>query len=58
MVQADSAAISAATLYSSTNTGDITTQAKGVTGTYGFVDGSNSTTFALPRAGRATVPVP
>lgn len=46
---ADSAAISAATLYGETNTGDITTQAKGITGTYGYVDGSNSTTVTVNR---------
>lgn len=46
---ADSAAISAATLYGETNTGDITTQAKGVTATYGFTDGSNSTTITVNR---------
>src|SRR5215472_6119172 len=46
---ADSAAISAATLYGETNTGDIVTQAKGVTATYGFTDGSNSTTVTVNR---------
>jgi Flp pilus assembly protein TadG len=46
---ADSAAISAATLYGETNTGDITTQAKGVTATYGFTDGSNSTAVTVNR---------
>jgi Flp pilus assembly protein TadG len=46
---ADSAAISAATLYGESNTGDIVTQAKGVTATYGFTDGANSTTVTVNR---------
>ena len=46
---ADSGAISAATLYAEDNTGDIVTQAKGVTATYGFIDGSNSTTVTVNR---------
>src|SRR5262249_54364779 len=46
---ADSGAISAATLYSSTNTGDIVTQARGVTATYGFTDDVNGTTVTVHR---------
>lgn len=46
---ADSAAISAATAYSTSSSANITTQAQGVTASYGFVAGNNNTTITVNR---------